>query len=173
MNVRIVSATNEDPEQLIASGRLREDLFARLNGLTIRLPSLAARRSDILRIAARCCGQSPPLMSYFVAAAMLSCKWPRNVRELRKFAEWLAHLNRDSPAAMRKQLDDFIDENFKPAELAAGDSKGELTKEELIALLEEHGGNVVASARAAGYDRRRFYRLLASHNLSPRPFRRH
>lgn len=93
VDVRYVAATNSDLEKAISSGRFREDLFYRLDGLRLRIPPLRERRGDI-----------PPLLEFFMAGAcaragkrvstgknllnhLLAYDWPGNVRELRNKVE--------------------------------------------------------------------------------------
>lgn len=96
VSVRIIAATHQDLEQLVESGRFREDLFHRLNVIRIHIPSLRERKEDI-----------PILMKYFLASAakelevetktllpetkkeLQNLEWPGNVRQLENTARWL------------------------------------------------------------------------------------
>lgn len=88
-DVRIVAATNRDLEQAVAAGQFRDDLFHRLNVVTIRLPSLRERPDDIpalvdffLQRTARELGIAPPAISPDAMEALRAYSWPGNVREL-------------------------------------------------------------------------------------------
>ncbi len=96
VSVRIIAATHQDLEELVESGRFREDLFHRLNVIRIHIPSLRERKEDI-----------PILMKYFLANAakelevetktllpdtekeLQNLEWPGNVRQLENTARWL------------------------------------------------------------------------------------
>jgi two-component system, NtrC family, response regulator AtoC len=95
IDVRFVSATNRDLEAAVRSGTFRRDLFFRIAGVTIAIPPLRARASEILPLArrfvdeaARAAGRAPPPpFGPAVEAALLAHAWPGNVRELRAAAE--------------------------------------------------------------------------------------
>lgn len=93
-NVRVVAATNRDLEQAVRDGRFREDLFYRLNVITLRLPPLRERLGDLKRIAdgylrffASQCGKRFDGFSADAEQAMRQYAWPGNVRELRNVVE--------------------------------------------------------------------------------------
>lgn len=94
LDLRVVTASNSDLEQLVAAGRFRASLFYRLNGVTLRLPPLRERREDVvplfrafvLRAATRLSTEPPPLSSS-VFRHLERHDWPGNVRELLRFAE--------------------------------------------------------------------------------------
>ena len=90
VDVRFVSATHRDLKALVAEGRFREDLFFRLDGVSIRIPPLRDRRDEILPLAerfiddaARAAGRPPPSLAEEARARLLAYAWPGNVRELR------------------------------------------------------------------------------------------
>lgn len=106
-NFRIISATLEDLHGLIRTGKLRFDFYQRIQGLTIKLPSLAERKGDVL-----------PLIAHFTAGGkrlsfsteakerLLRHDWPGNTRELKKFVELLVdgHEGRVTPEAVDRLL---------------------------------------------------------------------
>lgn len=90
IDVRIVAATNRDPQQAIADGRLREDLYFRLAVVTVHLPPLRERAHDVVQLAEHCLaavareqGLPPPPCGADLAAALLARPWPGNVRQLK------------------------------------------------------------------------------------------
>jgi DNA-binding NtrC family response regulator len=164
----LASATNEDPEALVKDGRLRKDLYARLRGFVIEVPTLRARRSDILRIAASVLGTKHPLCSHFLARAMLNCDWPLNVRELIEFAKSVAPLGKNSPASVRKNIvEKFIDDHFPESK----DSQGEPARDQIVAALRKHAGKVMPAAKDLACERTKFYRLLEQHGVRPADYR--
>ncbi len=93
-DVRIVAATNRDLKQRVADGAFREDLFYRLNVITVEMPPLRARSNDLLKFAEHYmkhfsaqCGRSVNGFTDDAAAAMLRYSWPGNLRELRNAIE--------------------------------------------------------------------------------------
>lgn len=89
VNLRIIAATNRDLTKEIAAGRFREDLYYRLNGVTLRIPPLRERKGDIDLIArqflekwARSCGRPPMRIDKGALERLRSYAWPGNVREL-------------------------------------------------------------------------------------------
>ena len=94
VDLRIVSATNEDTAAAIAAGRLRQDLLFRLEGLAVTLPPLRTRLDDIpiltikfLQECAAAYGIRSPELSDPDLATLIAHDWPGNVRELRNVAE--------------------------------------------------------------------------------------
>ena len=88
-DVRVIAATNTDPEQLVAAGRFRQDLYFRLNVFTIRLPALRERGDDLdllvdhyLTKFGRELGRPTPVAPPETRAALRAYRWPGNVREL-------------------------------------------------------------------------------------------
>ena len=85
LDVRVIATSNRDLPAEVKAGRFREDLFYRLNVMSLELPSLARRRGDILPLAYRAlgaCGRAGAEFSVFAQAALLAHSWPGNVREL-------------------------------------------------------------------------------------------
>ncbi|HBQ14149.1 MAG: sigma-54 dependent transcriptional regulator [Sandaracinaceae bacterium] len=98
-DVRIVAATNRDPEAEVKAGRMRADLFYRLASVVIRVPSLRERREDIPALAKailsdvrRQTGRGPVRFSPAALEALVEHPWPGNVRELRNVVERMALL---------------------------------------------------------------------------------
>lgn len=105
-NVRIVAATHHDVQELIRSGRFREDLFYRLNAIPLRIPPLRERREEIpllvdhfLRMLPPACGQRVSL-SGRALEALLHYDWPGNVRQLRNEIERVLVFTGGEPAPM-------------------------------------------------------------------------
>ena len=110
VDVRILSATNQDLEQASRTGRFRQDLFFRLNVIPIQLPPLRERKSDIPLLLGRFLEQfsSKKITIEETAMALLSSySWPGNIRELRNFAERLAIMFPESSAG-EKTVTDFL-----------------------------------------------------------------
>jgi transcriptional regulator with PAS, ATPase and Fis domain len=171
VDVRIVSASQKPLRELVAAGKLRQDLAARLNGLEVRIPSLAARRADVARLFVQFLKQQtggrPPAVEARLIEALCLHDWPENVRELELQARRLLAVHGHEPTLRRQHL---------PAELALlnEDTTGARTSTSPPADRREHdltrlkrelssnGGNVKAAAAALGISRQRVYRLLSA-----------
>ncbi len=171
-DVRIVSATNADLREEVASGRFRQDLLFRLNTVEIRIPPLRDRRDDILPLAhhflARHAQHYRKQLTGFeeaTAALLLSHPWPGNVRELDHAVERgvlmgrgnavLAHdlglLQTAVAAAAPPRLEDL------PLE--------EVERVLIQKALARHNGNVSQAAQALGLSRSALYRRIEKHGL--------
>ena len=143
-NVRVISATNRDLELAVREGRFREDLFYRLNVITIRLPPLRDRYQDLERIAKRqleffAQRGGKQFLGFTPAAldAMRSYQWPGNLRELRNLIERAVILGNGDQIDM----DDLTEIVQTRAELRLG---GKVTLEEIE---NEHMRRVISNSR--------------------------
>lgn len=113
VNVRLISATNRDIEQLVTNGEFRQDLYYRLKVVTINLPPLRERREDIPLLADRFLkdfsethGRPAPTISTAVMRVLRAYDWPGNVRELRNILESMFVIDEDG----RLDLEDLPEE---------------------------------------------------------------
>jgi len=160
-DVRIISATNRDLEAKIAVGRFREDLFYRLNVLTVNLPPLRERRDDIpllaehvLRRLARKYGWPQLALSHDAAALLSASNWPGNVRELQNVLARAAILSR----GRNIQLSDL-----QVGTASAGAGRDPRSGRFILApgILAETERRVIAQAlEQAGWNRTRAAHLL-------------
>jgi DNA-binding NtrC family response regulator len=173
-DLRVVSATNRELAELVASGEFREDLFYRLNLITIRLPPLRERRSDIpllaRHIAARVAegyglGEvtlAPDALDWLAAQA-----WPGNIRQLKQTLE-RAMLLAGKP---RLGQADFVaasavDEGAAGGRLGVDGMTLEQVERHMIEqALQQHAGNISRMAKALGLSRTALYRRLERHGL--------
>lgn len=177
VNVRIISATNNDLEEAVKEGRFRQDLYYRLHVVPLYLPALAERREDIRvlldhfleRLAKRqrlkAKRFAPEALEYLTAAP-----WPGNVRQLINVVELCATLSKGDiiPLGMaQKALRD------QPAELKSlRDAKHAFERNYLLSVLRITSGQVASAARIAGRNRTEFYKLLKQHRIDPAEFRK-
>jgi two-component system response regulator GlrR len=177
VDVRIISATHRDLDELRNSGTFREDLYYRLNVVALDIPSLAERREDIpllanhflstLEDAARkkVTGFSPEAME-----VLLSAPWPGNVRQLFNIVEQSVAFTTTSliPVSLvQRALRDEVD----VAMPAFADARSRFEREYLTQLLQITNGNVSQAARIAKRNRTEFYKLLHKHHLNPSQFK--
>lgn len=175
VDARVVAASHQNLALRVRAGAFREDLYARLAGVEIELPGLRERREEILPLLSAQLGSGAPPLTVDAAEALLTYAWPRNVRELEHTAEHLRlFLDRvdelDVELLPRAIAEGFGEE--AETEAAPTDPRSAPSKDELVALLQTHGGKVASVARALGRHRQQVYRLLDEHQLSPDAFRR-
>jgi transcriptional regulator with PAS, ATPase and Fis domain len=172
VDLRVVAATHQPLAELVEQGRFRADLYGRLAGFTLTLPTLAERRDDLGLLIAQLLRRAharDPRLTPEAAATLLSHSWPLNIRELEQ------RLTTALALAGREAIDH---QHLGPLALAAAtapaggeDEEEEDQRARLIALLTQHRGNVTEVARALGRSRLQVYRWLRRHQLDPRSYR--
>ncbi|MDB5896205.1 MAG: two-component system response regulator GlrR [Rhodoferax sp.] len=176
VDVRIISATHRDLDAAMATGQFREDLYYRLNVVTLTLPTLGERREDIPLLAnhflARLAGKYSKRLSGFAPEALKAltiAAWPGNVRQLYNVVEQVCALS-TTPliplALVQRALRSPSVEVLNYA-----DAKQRFEREYLVGLLKLTDGNVADAARLADRNRTEFYRLLQKHELTPGHFK--
>jgi transcriptional regulator with PAS, ATPase and Fis domain len=182
VDVRVVAATHQDLERLIREGRFREDLYYRLNVISIPVPPLRERREDIPELVShfleRCCQRAGKRLLAMDDEALIALKqfdWPGNVRQLENAIE-RAVVAAEKPIivlsdlppeiARREEADEetLIDEpRGVRAERADRDRK---EREQLVRALAATAGNKAEAARALGMARSTLVSRLKKHGLS-------
>ncbi len=175
-DVRVVAATNRPLEEEIKSNRFREDLYYRLNVISMRLPPLRERRSDIPELVeyfleTRRVGPSRCRVEAGALEALVGYDWPGNVRELANVlerAQILAEEGRITPDDLPEGL--FLASPPGSAEEGSAQSLHDAQRRHVLSVLREQGGNKAQAARALGVSRRALYRLLEKYQPErPRP----
>jgi transcriptional regulator with PAS, ATPase and Fis domain len=172
LNVRIVSATNVRLGQAISEGRFREDLYYRLNVLTLPLPPLRDRREDIpplahhfLQIAARDFNRPVHGFAPEAMAALLTYRWPGNVRELMSVVRRAVVVGDGSLIGL-SSLIGLDDRPASPPEHPAAPRPGSAEERAaLVDALERMGENVTSTADALKVSRVTLYRMLRRHGI--------
>jgi two-component system response regulator GlrR len=176
VDVRIVSATHRDLDVAMQDGQFREDLYYRLNVVTLLLPPLEERREDIallahhfLQVLAAKYGK--PLNGFAPEAltALVAASWPGNVRQLYNVVEQACALATSALVplslvrrALRVPALEVLNYN---------EAKARFERHYLVQLLRLTDGNVADAARLAERNRTEFYRLLQKYELTPSLFR--
>jgi DNA-binding NtrC family response regulator len=177
-DVRVVAATNRDLEYEVFEKRFREDLYYRVNVVTIELPPLRNRGGDVLEIAqhllvrfADRAGKPALLLSPGAAEKLVAYGWPGNVRELENCLERgvaLARFDQLTAEDLPEKIRNYRAEKFV---VAADDPTEVVTLEQLeksyiLRVLSLTGGNKSQAAQLLGVDRRTLYRKLAHYEDS-------
>jgi len=176
VDVRLLSATHRDLDAAMAQGQFREDLYYRLDVVSLTLPRLEERREDIPLLAAHFAGllavkYGKPINGFAPDAleALATASWPGNVRQLFNVVEQSCALTSTPliPAALVQRA------LRVPAmdALTYADAKQRFERNYLVQLLKLTDGNVADAARIAERNRTEFYRLLQKHDLTPAMFR--
>ena len=176
VDVRIISATHRDIDALLKAGQFREDLYYRLNVVSISLPTLAERREDIVPLAAHFLkttaqryGKDVQTFAPDALELLLAAPWPGNVRQLLNLVEQVVALSasRIIPASLVQQA---LREEPKPLASLEEARRG-FECEYLVRILRMTRGNVTQAAKLAQRNRTEFYKLLERHQLEPRMFK--
>jgi transcriptional regulator with PAS, ATPase and Fis domain len=175
VDVRVIAASNHDLERMVAEGRFREDLYYRLNVVTIALPPLRARREDIpllvehfldeiCRLNAKPRLQTKPELLQFLE----SYDWPGNVRQLRNCIESMVILSRDAtlglddlPALIRNARRG----QFSRFEMPEGVTLADIVKAVVLQTLDRLDGNRTQAAQSLGISVRTLQRKLKQWQL--------
>ena len=174
VDVRVLAATNRDPRNAVDEGRLREDIYYRLNVFTIHSPALRTRKSDI-----------PLLAQYFISAfnqkhhlkiqglredvleRLRAYSWPGNVRELKNVVERAVVLAKEKwienthlPPYIQ-QLEDFSEKVVLPGDVTIEEAEKQL----ILKTLEQTRNNKAEAARRLGLDVKTIRNKLKSYGL--------
>lgn len=167
VDVRIISATSRDVDQLEADGVLRADFMARLAGLRIKVPALSDRREEILPLFRKFLDKRAPELTTEAAERLLLYEWPKNVRELGHAAKVAGMFAEVASAIGVELLPEAIRRH--PIENVGG---GPPARAELEALLLRHKGNIEQISEVFGVGRATVHRWLQKAQLDPKPFRK-
>jgi two-component system response regulator GlrR len=176
VDVRIISATHQDLDLALEENRFREDLFYRLNVVTLELPTLMERREDIPLLCGHFLNNLPDAKKKGIAGfspeameAMLSATWPGNVRQLYNVVEQSVALS-TTPLIPVSLVQRALRE--ESSEIPAfADARNQFEREYLTQVLQITNGNVTRAARIAKRNRTEFYKLLHKHHLNPSQFK--
>jgi len=176
VDVRIISATHRDLEAAMAASQFREDLYYRLNVVTLHLPTLGERREDIALLANhflnRLAGKYGKRLSGFAPEALkalTTASWPGNVRQLFNVVEQVCALSTTPLVPLALVQRALRTPSIEVLNYA--DAKQKFEREYLVGLLKLTDGNVADAARLADRNRTEFYRLLQKHALTPGQFK--
>ncbi|WP_375649004.1 sigma-54-dependent transcriptional regulator [Bartonella sp. OT172YNZD] len=183
VDVRIISSTAQNLENLISDGRFREDLFHRLSVVPIAVPPLSARREDIpelvhhfVKTISQQVGIKPRAISDDVIAILQTHAWPGNVRQLRNNIERLLILVRDGDGPITadflpSEVSDFLprlqmDSDESIMDLPLREARELFEKRYLVAQIGRLGGNISRTAEFIGMERSALHRKLKALGVS-------
>ncbi|MEW6208620.1 MAG: sigma-54 dependent transcriptional regulator [Acidobacteriota bacterium] len=178
VDIRVLAATSRDLRAEITSKNFREDLYYRLNVITLQLPALRNRREDIALLANHFLRsfneqyhRSVASLSPEVMELMLTYDWPGNVRELQNVIQHAVLLGEGDSVELA-DLPDYLkgDEGLSFSVMREKQSES-VEKPFLVELLRRHRGNVSEAAAEAGMTRKMIYRLAKRFDIDVERFR--
>ena len=170
VDIRLVSATNENLEQAIEKGAFREDLYHRINEFTLRMPQLKDRREDILLFANFFLDQANREMDKQLTGfddkasrALLEYPWPGNLRQMKNMVRRATLLAQGKFITINE-----LSELKEPASAIIGIPlrNEEAEKHQIIEALRQTGNNKSRAAQLLGIDRKTLYNKLKLYNIS-------
>ena len=172
VDIRVVCATNADLPAMVADGRFREDLFYRINLITVELPPLRERKSDIpllvrhfAEVVARANRIPVPEITADAMAFLSRLSYPGNIRELKNLVERTLLVGSKGPLTAT-----HFDAQFQRPVLEPASSRYGLTleygeRQTIINAIEACGGNLTQAASLLGISRQALYRRLAKFEI--------
>jgi len=182
VDVRVIAATNRDLETGYKEGKFRKDLYFRLNVVTLHIPALRERKSDIPTLVHYFLDKFAPGRMITISPAAMDCMlqydWPGNVRELENVVERAVALGsqeileiHDLPPAVHANSDHQMPVERDPDEskpLASGTDLEELERVTIQRVFEQVNGDKVLAGRMLGISRATLYRKLKRYNIALR-----
>jgi len=185
VDVRIIASTNQDLEKLVSEKKFREDLYYRLNVISINIPPLRDRKQDLtllvnhfMNLAAKENHKKIEGITQDALTILTNYNWPGNIRELGNIIERAIILDMDG-AIRRDDLPEIITQSVMPAPGPASpntngqdatslrDALKDPEKIYILKILEEVGWNKKKAARKLGVNRTTLYNKLRKHNIVP------
>jgi DNA-binding NtrC family response regulator len=185
VDVRVVAATHRELQAEVAAARFREDLYYRLNVFTVRMPALRERREDIPLLAMHFLAKGGrPLEGFTPEAlrALVGYAWPGNVRQLENAVARAVALAQgprigleDLPSELKQVTGGTLPTESlakMPYREAVDSARDAVSREYLVALMQEFSGNVTHAAERAGMERESLHRLLKRYGVRSEDFKR-
>lgn len=169
VDVRLIVATNRNLEDMIKQGEFREDLYHRINVVSIHVPPLRERIDDIIPLAeyfleyfANLYHREKPYLTPDAQAFLLSYRWPGNVRELRNLMEKIIILTDHNEIHGRDVSNILNAKNHAEvvSELTYYEARRTFERTFLIEQLNRHGWNISKTAQAIGIERAHLYKIM-------------
>nr|WP_306435049.1 sigma-54 dependent transcriptional regulator [Phocaeicola coprophilus] len=175
VDIRLVSATNENLKESISKGNFREDLYHRINEFTLRMPALKDRQEDILLFANFFLDQANReldrhLIGFDAAAseAMQNYSWPGNLRQLKNIVKRATLLTQGDFISIRELGDEILEHATPDAQQMQHSfvlHDEETEKQRILNALQQTGNNKTKAAQLLGVDRKTLYNKLKLYNI--------
>ena len=166
VRVRLIAATNRDLAEEVKEKRFREDLFYRINVLTIYLPPLRQRAGDLPLLVEHLTGPEWHL-DPDVIPTLERYSWPGNVRQLQNALDRAKILADDDRIRVENLPPEIVNSaHARPASISGDVDLDTLTHEHVLETYRRHSNNKARTARALGIGRRTLYRLLEKYHIA-------
>lgn len=172
VNIRLISATNRDLNQMVAAGEFREDLLYRINTIHIEIPPLAQREEDIVPLAGiflkRYASKYNKSCSGFDDSALAKLadhNWPGNIRELQHTVEKAVILADGDLISADELLISRREGSGEGTQTVAASTLEEMERSMIANAMQRHGGNLSAVASQLGVTRQTLYNKIKKYNL--------
>ena len=180
VDVRVITASNQNLQELIVAGKFREDLFYRLNVIPIEVPALRKRKEDLpalvehfITLVSAENGRRPKTIAAEALAYFLTYDWPGNVRELRNMVERLVIMAPrevigpdDLPPPLRTREEGNTVESAQ-RDRKLKDARESFERAYILSELREHEWNMTRTAEKLGIERSHLYRKLKAYGITP------
>jgi len=179
-DVRVIAATNQDLARLVREKRFREDLYYRLNVVTLQLPPLRERDDDVIVLAqhfleqfAHQIGRLSPTLSESAQKRLKAHSWPGNIRELRNLMERVSYLTHspileESDLAFVNAPGSSSDVGMVPANMPLSDATDFFQKQYIQRHITAANGNLAQAAKQLGMHRSNLYRKMSQLGIDPK-----
>jgi DNA-binding NtrC family response regulator len=165
-DVRVLAATNRNLQNEVRDGKFREDLFYRINVMSLELPRLAERGGDIRLLVNRFLGRDWTIADDALAA-LEAYEWPGNVRQLINTIERAKILADDRAIVLSDLPDEIARPGVRDVVREVGDEcLADLERSHVVNVLRRTAGNKARAAKMLGISRRSLYRLIDKYELS-------
>lgn len=180
-DVRIVGATNQDLSTLVAQGRFREDLFYRINAVTLSVPALRERQEDVPGLAEhflhslRAAGSATRTLSPEAKAALCAYSWPGNIRELRNVIERLMLMGTGTDAISGEEVRAMLPAPVSESETGQRSKRSleDIERWHIERVLEAHDGNKSQAAKTLEIDYKTLLSKLKKYGLTSKTVHDH
>lgn len=171
VDVRLVAASNRDLAEDVKSGAFREDLYYRVNVMSLKLPPLRDRGNDVDALITHLLGPEWQIDDE-ARTVLINYSWPGNVRQLMNTLDRATVLADNNTVTIDDLPSELVDGPVDVVRRVTPETSrlDEIEKAHIIEILERENGNKARAARALGIHRRKLYRLLERFNLhKPEP----
>ena len=172
VDIRVITATNEDLAQAVKDGEFREDLYHRLNEFSIKVPALKERKEDLMLFAEYFLDEANTELEKnvigFTESAIEAFKnynWPGNLRELKNMVKRAALLTQDEMIPLKVLPHEIATATHSNTETEYGLFKNKNEEQLILDALEKAGGNKSKAARLLSIDRKTLYNKLKQYDI--------
>ncbi len=166
VNVRLLAATNRNLAEEVKAGRFREDLFYRINVMSLELPPIREREEDIPLLVAHFLGLGWEI-EQAAMQALQRFHWPGNVRQLINTIERGKIMAEDELVRLQDLPSEVVDcsNGVNVPGLGDYDDLASIERAQVVEVLRREGGNKTRAARTLGIERRKLYRLVEKYDI--------